>query len=44
MMAPVVGRWLADWIAGGAAPIDLRAFAPDRFAAGASVEPERNVV
>jgi sarcosine oxidase, subunit beta len=44
MMAPVVGRWLADWIAGGAPATDLRAFAPDRFAAGASVEPERNVV
>jgi sarcosine oxidase subunit beta len=44
MMAPVVGRWLADWIAGGAPPTDLQAFAPDRFAAGASVEPERNVV
>lgn len=44
MMAPVVGRWLADWIAGGATPTDLHAFAPDRFAAGARVEPERNVV
>ncbi len=44
MMAPVVGRWLADWIADGAPPTDLSAFAPDRFAAGASVEPERNVV
>ncbi len=44
MMAPVVGRWLADWITGGAPLTDLHAFAPDRFAAGASVEPERNVV
>jgi sarcosine oxidase subunit beta len=44
MMAPVVGRWLADWITGGAPLTDLQAFAPDRFAAGASVEPERNVV
>ncbi|MDQ6711767.1 MAG: FAD-binding oxidoreductase [Candidatus Dormibacteraeota bacterium] len=44
MMAPVVGKWLADWIAGGAPPVDLSAFAPDRFAGGATVEPERNVV
>ncbi len=44
MMAPVVGRWLADWIAGGAPPTDLSAFAPARFAAGANIEPERNVV
>jgi sarcosine oxidase subunit beta len=44
MMAPVVGQWLADWIAEGAPPTDLRAFAPDRFAAGPSVESERNVV
>jgi sarcosine oxidase subunit beta len=44
MMAPVVGRWLAGWIADGTPPADLSAFAPDRFAAGASVEPERNVV
>ncbi len=44
MMAPVVGKWLAGWIADGAPPAGLSAFAPDRFAAGASVEPERNVV
>ena len=44
MMAPVVGRWLAGWMAEGAPPVDLSAFAPDRFAAGARVEPERNVV
>jgi sarcosine oxidase subunit beta len=44
MMAPVVGKWLAGWIADGAPPADLSAFAPDRFAAGTSVEPERNVV
>jgi len=44
MMAPVVGKWLAGWIADGAPPAALRAFAPDRFAAGAGVEPERNVV
>jgi sarcosine oxidase subunit beta len=44
MMAPVVGRWLADWIADGAPPVDLSAFAPGRFAAGVSGEPERNVV
>jgi sarcosine oxidase subunit beta len=44
MMAPVAGRWLADWIAGGTPSIDLGAFAPDRFATGASIEPERNVV
>jgi glycine/D-amino acid oxidase-like deaminating enzyme len=44
MMAPAVGRWLADWIAAGAPPVDLTAFAPDRFATGAAIEPERNVV
>jgi len=44
MMAPVVGKWLASWIADGAPPSDLSAFAPDRFTAGAGVEPERNVV
>ena len=44
MMAPVVGKWLAAWIVDGASPVDLRAFAPERFAAGARVEPERNVV
>lgn len=43
MMAPVVGRWLADWVAAGTPPVDLSAFAPDRFAAGA-LQPERNVV
>src|SRR5256884_7008136 len=42
MMAPVVGKWLAAWIVHGAAPIDLRAFAPDRFAAGVRVGPGRN--
>ena len=44
MMAPVVGKWLAGWIADGAPSRDLSAFAPDRFAAAANVEPERNVV
>jgi sarcosine oxidase, subunit beta len=44
MMAPVVGEWLAQWIGDGAPPIDLDAFAPNRFAAGIAVEPERNVV
>jgi sarcosine oxidase, subunit beta len=44
MMAPVVGRWLASWMVGGAPPTDLGAFAPSRFAAGATGEPERNVV
>jgi sarcosine oxidase subunit beta len=44
MMAPVVGAWLASWITDGVAPTDLSAFAPDRFAAGTAVEPERNVV
>jgi sarcosine oxidase subunit beta len=44
MMAPVVGKWLAGWMADGVPPRDLGAFAPDRFAAGATVEPERNVV
>jgi len=44
MMAPVVGNWLASWIADGVAPTDLHAFAPGRFAAGTVVEPEQNVV
>jgi sarcosine oxidase subunit beta len=43
MMAPVIGRWLASWMTGGARCADLAAFAPDRFAAGA-LRPERNVV
>jgi glycine/D-amino acid oxidase-like deaminating enzyme len=43
MMAPVIGRWLAQWIIEGTPAIDLSAFAPDRFAAGA-LQPERNVV
>ena len=43
MMAPVIGRWLAEWILQGKPPIDLSVFAPDRFAAG-SLQPERNVV
>jgi glycine/D-amino acid oxidase-like deaminating enzyme len=44
MMAPVVGGWLASWIAKGAPPTDLSPFAPSRFAAGVTVEPEGNVV
>jgi len=44
MMAPVVGKWLAAWIGGGTPPVGLGVFAPDRFAAGARGEPERNVV
>jgi sarcosine oxidase subunit beta len=44
MMAPVVGKLLAAWMADGAQSAELRAFAPDRFRAGAAVEPERNVV
>jgi sarcosine oxidase subunit beta len=44
MMAPVLGKWLAAWIALGAPPVDLGAFAPDRFTADTRVEPERNVV
>jgi sarcosine oxidase subunit beta len=44
MMAPVVGKLLAAWMAEGAQSAELRAFAPDRFRAGAAVEPERNVV
>jgi sarcosine oxidase subunit beta len=43
MMAPVIGRWLAEWMLQGTPPVDLSAFAPDRFAAGA-LRPERNVV
>jgi sarcosine oxidase subunit beta len=44
MMAPVLGRWLATWIAEGAPPTDLAVFAPQRFAAGTTADPERNVV
>jgi len=43
MMAPVIGRWLAEWILTSAPPVDLSTFAPDRFATGA-LQPERNVV
>jgi sarcosine oxidase subunit beta len=43
MMAPVIGRWLSSWMTDGAPTTDLRAFAPDRFAAG-TLQPERNVV
>ena len=43
MMAPVIGRWLASWMNGGAATADVGAFAPDRFATG-TLQPERNVV
>ena len=43
MMAPVIGRWLAEWMIRGQPAVDLAAFAPDRFAAGLS-ESERNVV
>jgi sarcosine oxidase subunit beta len=43
MMAPVIGRWLAKWMTDGVPTVDLAAFAPDRFAAGA-LQPERNVI
>jgi len=43
MMAPVIGKWLAEWMIRGTPEVDLAAFAPDRFAAG-RMEPERNVV
>jgi sarcosine oxidase subunit beta len=43
MMAPVIGRWLAEWMLEGSPPVDLSAFGPGRFAAGA-LQPERNVV
>ena len=43
MMAPVLGKWLAMWMVNGAQPVDLAAFAPDRFERG-SIQPERNVV
>jgi len=43
MMAPVIGKWLAEWMIRGQPAVDLAAFAPDRFAAGLS-ESERNVV
>ena len=43
MMAPVIGRWLAAWMSDGAPTAELRAFAPDRFAAG-GLQPERNVI
>ncbi|HYS02146.1 MAG TPA: FAD-binding oxidoreductase [Candidatus Eisenbacteria bacterium] len=43
MMAPVIGRWLAEWMIRGKSEVDLAPFAPDRFAAG-RMEPERNVV
>src|SRR5437879_1570707 len=43
MMAPVIGRWVASWMTGGASIGDLAAFAPDRFDAG-TLQAERNVV
>ncbi len=43
MMAPVVGRWLADWMLGDGPPVEMGVFDPGRFASGRS-EPERNVV
>jgi sarcosine oxidase subunit beta len=43
MMAPVIGRWLANWMTGENPSPDLAAFAPDRFAAG-RLQPERNVI
>ena len=43
MMAPVIGRWLAEWMTRGRSPVDLSPFAPDRFRLG-KTEPERNVV
>jgi len=42
-MAPVIGRWLAGWMTDGVRTDELRAFAPDRFAAG-GLQPERNVI
>jgi glycine/D-amino acid oxidase-like deaminating enzyme len=43
MMAPVIGKWLAEWMVRGQPSVDLTPFDPDRFQAG-QVEPERNVV
>jgi len=43
MMAPVIGKWLAEWMTGGAPTMDLTDFRPDRFAAG-RLQPERYVV
>jgi glycine/D-amino acid oxidase-like deaminating enzyme len=43
MMAPVVGRCLAETMMGRTASIDLRAFDPGRFSGGRA-DPERNVV
>lgn len=43
MMAPVVGRCLAEVMLGRTPPIDLVAFDPDRFRTGRT-DPERNVV
>lgn len=43
MMGPVIGDWLAQWMMGGASPVDLAAFSPDRFLSGRS-QPEHHVV
>jgi len=43
MMAPVIGKWLAEWMTRGRSTVDLSPFAPDRFRLG-TTEPERNVV
>jgi sarcosine oxidase, subunit beta len=43
MMGPVIGDWLARWMTGGAPPVDLGSFRPERFATGHS-SPEHHVV
>ena len=43
MLAPSVGKQLATWMVDGKPGLDLTAFAPGRFEAGAS-QPERNVI
>ena len=43
MMAPVIGKWLAEWMTRGRSTVDLSPFAPDRFRLG-TTEPERDVV
>src|SRR6267143_5080116 len=43
MMAPVIGKRLAEWMIRSQPPVDLAPFDPDRFGSG-QTEPELNVV
>jgi glycine/D-amino acid oxidase-like deaminating enzyme len=44
MQAPAMGHLLAQRLTGGSPDIDLEPYSPDRFAAGAALEPEAAVI